>query len=73
MPVDVTAAIMVQGGLFITLYDEETLQLYLDRGLYRRSRPSASGSSEIGDFRDDENLRFSNHLTPRRFTPDFEG
>ncbi len=28
--------------------------------LYRRNRPSASGSSE--------NLRFSNHLTPRRFT-----
>jgi len=35
MPVDVTAAIMVQGGLFITLYDEETLQLYLDRGTSR--------------------------------------
>lgn len=25
---------MVQGGLFITLYDEETLRLYLDRGIY---------------------------------------
>lgn len=25
---------MTQGGLFITLYDEETLQLYLDRGIY---------------------------------------
>ena len=35
---------------------------------YRRNRPSASGRTEIEDFRDDENLRFSNHLTPRRFT-----
>jgi hypothetical protein len=26
------------------------------------------GRSEIEDFRDDENFRFSNHLTPRRFT-----
>jgi len=26
------------------------------------------GRSEISDFRDDENLRFSNHLTPRQFT-----
>ena len=36
--------------------------------VYRRSRPSASGRPEIGDFRDDETLRVSNHLTPRRFT-----
>jgi len=25
---------MIQGGLFITLYDEETLRLYLDQGIY---------------------------------------
>ena len=29
---------MVQGGLFITLYDEETLQLHLDRGFYGQHR-----------------------------------
>ena len=36
---------------------------------YRESRQSASGSrTEIEDFRDDENLRFSNHLTPEQLT-----
>jgi hypothetical protein len=34
--------------------------------LYRRSRPSASGSFGIEDFRDDVHQSLSNHLTPRQ-------
>lgn len=34
---------MPQGGLFITLYDEETLKLYLDRELYGQHLPPLEG------------------------------
>jgi hypothetical protein len=34
---------MAQGGLFITLYDEETLQLYLDRGIYGQHMSPEAG------------------------------
>lgn len=34
---------MAQGGLFITLYDEETLQLYLDRGIYAQHMSPEAG------------------------------
>lgn len=30
---------MIQGGLFVTLYDEETLRLYLDRKIYSQHMP----------------------------------
>lgn len=30
---------MVQGGVFVPLYDEETLRLYLDRGVYGQHMP----------------------------------
>lgn len=34
---------MPQGGLFITLYDEETLRLYLDRGVYSQHMSPEDG------------------------------
>lgn len=41
---------MVQGGLFITLYDEETLRLYLDRGIYgQHMSPEASEPSSYSN------------------------
>ena len=33
--------------------------------IYREARRVPRGCTEIGDFRDDETLRVSNHLTPR--------
>jgi len=38
------------------------------RGSVRLTHGKPRGRTEIGDFRDDETLRVSNHLTPRRFT-----
>ena len=34
---------MVEGGLFITLYDKETLKLYLDRGIYGQLMSTEEG------------------------------
>ena len=51
----------------MTAFGHENLPMYEDYILtvYRESRQSASGSYGIEDFRDDERLRLSNHLTPR--------
>ena len=43
-------------------------ELRVVSGFYRIARRMPRGRPEIFDFRDDETLRVSNHLTPRQFT-----
>lgn len=38
---------MVEGGLFITLYDKETLKLYLDRGIYGQLMSTEEGEPSV--------------------------
>lgn len=58
---------MVQGGLFITLYDEETLRLYLEQGIYGQhmspedSEPS-SNSNHYRTLADYACGRAGNHV-----------